>query len=409
MPDFHYTAFDDDGHEIEGTIEALDLEQALGQLAARGLRQITILQQADGETGAVSGDQDLEAPRSAGVCGRGDEQIEVVQSISELVGAELPLAPGLRALSSELPSRRTRRALARIADRLDRGVALDEAVQGQLQLVPADLQVLIHAGLRTGDLSSLLEQYLHYARIALDGRRQNWLMAAYPMQLLLAGLLLMVVIAVWIVPDFSDMFMDFEIELPALTILVLNASRFVTSWWVAVPVGLLGGVVAGWWLLGVLAGPTRQKYLYYLPVVGRKLRLTSMSRFCHLLSLGVSHRVPLPEALRLAGRGSRDPYVQRAAVEMAGDVEGGLSLTQAGMQRRMLPETMHVFEWEGGEPAFSESLQATGDICAARARLQTNFARVALEPLAICSIASLVGLVVIALFLPLVKLLDALS
>ena len=94
---------------------------------------------------------------------------------------------------------------------------------------------------------------------------------------------------------------------------------------------------------------------------------------------------------------------------MAGDVEGGLSLTQAGMQRRMLPETMHVFEWEGGEPACSESLQATGDICAARARLQTNFARVALEPLAICSIASLVGLVVIALFLPLVKLLDALS
>ena len=409
MPEFHYRSIDAEGHEIEGAIEALDQEQALNLLAASGLREITILQQADGKTGAVRGNQDLEVPRSARVRERNDEQIEVVQSVSELVGGELPLAPGLRALSSEFPSRRTRRALAMIADRLDRGVAFDEAVQGQLQLVPADLQVLIHAGLKTGDLSSLLDQYLQYARIALDSRRQNWLMAAYPMQLLLGGLLLMAVIAVWIVPDFSKIFMGFDIELPALTILVLYASDVFTSWWGVVPAGLLGVVVAGWWLLGVLAGPTRQKYLYYVPVVGRKLRLTSMSRFCHLLSLGVSQRVPLPEALRLAGQGSRDPYVQRAAAEMAGDVEGGLSLTHAGMQRRMLPEAMHVFEWEGREPAFSESLQATGDICAARARLQTNFARVALEPLAICSIASLVGLVVIALFLPLVKLLNVLS
>lgn len=409
MPEFHYRSIDAEGHEIEGAIEALDQEQALNLLAASGLREITILQQADGKTGAVRGNQDLEVPRSARVRERNDEQIEVVQSVSELVGGELPLAPGLRALSSEFPSRRTRRALAMIADRLDRGVAFDEAVQGQLQLVPADLQVLIHAGLKTGDLSGLLDRYLQYARIALDSRRQNWLMAAYPMQLLLGGLLLMAVIAVWIVPDFSKIFMGFDIELPALTILVLYASDVFTSWWGVVPAGLLGVVVAGWWLLGVLAGPTRQKYLYYVPVVGRKLRLTSMSRFCHLLSLGVSQRVPLPEALRLAGQGSRDPYVQRAAAEMAGDVEGGLSLTHAGMQRRMLPEAMHVFEWEGREPAFSESLQATGDICAARARLQTNFARVALEPLAICSIASLVGLVVIALFLPLVKLLNVLS
>ena len=409
MPEFHYRSIDAEGHEIEGAIEALDQEQALNLLAASGLREITILQQADGKTGAGRGNQDLEVPRSARVRERNDEQIEVVQSVSELVGGELPLAPGLRALSSEFPSRRTRRALAMIADRLDRGVAFDEAVQGQLQLVPADLQVLIHAGLKTGDLSGLLDRYLQYARIALDSRRQNWLMAAYPMQLLLGGLLLMAVIAVWIVPDFSKIFMGFDIELPALTILVLYASDVFTSWWGVVPAGLLGVVVAGWWLLGVLAGPTRQKYLYYVPVVGRKLRLTSMSRFCHLLSLGVSQRVPLPEALRLAGQGSRDPYVQRAAAEMAGDVEGGLSLTHAGMQRRMLPEAMHVFEWEGREPAFSESLQATGDICAARARLQTNFARVALEPLAICSIASLVGLVVIALFLPLVKLLNELS
>ena len=119
--------------------------------------------------------------------------------------------------------------------------------------------------------------------------------------------------------------------------------------------------------------------------------------------------MPLPEALRLAGSGTGDAYIGRATRRMATDVDGGLSLGHAAAPHRMVPEVAHVFEWEGRYDAFSDVLRATGDICAAQARVQSGLIRVLVEPLAVFGVAVIVGIVTIALMMPMIQLLNSLA
>ncbi|MEE3364892.1 MAG: hypothetical protein VX304_04545, partial [Planctomycetota bacterium] len=70
----------------------------------------------------------------------------------------------------------------------------------------------------------------------------------------------------------------------------------------------------------------------------------------------------------------------------------------------MVPEIAHVFQWETRDNAFAEILRATGDICAAQARVQSGLARLLIEPLTICGIALAVGSISVALILPVINL-----
>jgi len=302
-----------------------------------------------------------------------------------------------------------RRALETISSRLEQGVSIDEAVAGQIDIVPRHLKVLLRAGVNTGRLGELLEHYLHFARTSLDTRRRSILALFYPLLLILVTMMVFGTLVAFVVPPFEKIFRDFGMQIPELTLGVLWLARALGGWRLAILPVLLLVLVLAWILIGRLAGPLQRKWLYYVPAMGRMVRLSAVSRFCHLLAIGLDHRVPLPEALRLAGSGTGDAYISQTTSRMATDVATGHSLSQAASTHRMVPEITHVFEWEGRDDAFSEVLRATGDICAAQARVQSGLIRVLVEPMAVLGVALIVGLIAIALLMPMVKLLNALS
>ena len=94
---------------------------------------------------------------------------------------------------------------------------------------------------------------------------------------------------------------------------------------------------------------------------------------------------------------------------MSNELSHGHSLGQAATKHRMTPEIAHVFEWEGHDDSFCDVLRATGDICAAQARVQSGLIRILIEPLSVFGVAVAVGVVAVALFLPMAKLLSILS
>jgi general secretion pathway protein F len=338
-----------------------------------------------------------------------DRRIAVVDGMADVVRSGLPLAAGLRALGSELPSRRGRRALVTISKRLERGVSLDDAVAGQLDIVPSHLRVLLRAGLNTGRLGELLEHYLHYARTSLDTRRRSILALFYPMLLILVTVMVVGAMIAFVVPPFEDIFKDFGMELPDLTLAVLWLSKAIGGWRLAILPVLLLTIVFAWVLAGRIAGPLQRQWLYHVPALGRMIRLSAISRFCHLLAIGLDHRLPLTEALLLAGKGTDDAYIGRSTQRMADELSDGHSLGHAASKHRMTPEIAHVFEWEGHDDSFCDVLRATGDICAAQARVQSGLIRILIEPLAVFGVAVAVGVVAIALLMPMFKLLSALS
>ena len=413
MPRFRYTATDANDRLLpEGTIEAENRYVAVARLLQDGLHVVEVQELSESEVRTsepVEAKPDELVLETESTWLAEDRRIAVVDAMADVVRSGLPLAAGLRALGSELPSRRGRRALVSISDRLERGASLDDAVAEQLDVVPSHLRVLLRAGLNTGRLGELLEHYLHYARTSLDTRRRSILALFYPILLILVAVMVAGTMIAFVVPPFETIFEDYDIELPDLTLAVLWLSKAIGGWRLAILPVMLLTIVFAWILAGRVAGPLQRQWLYHVPALGRMIRLSAISRFCHLLAIGLNHRLPLTEALILAGKGTDDAYIGRAARRMSDELSHGHSLRQAASKHRMTPEIAHVFEWEGHDDSFCDVLRATGDICAAQARVQSGLIRILIEPFAIFGVAVGVGVVVIALFLPMAKLLTVLA
>lgn len=418
MPRFRYTATDSNDRLLpEGTIEAENRYVAVARLLQDGLHVVEVEEISENEAGTSEAgtsepgeakpDELVLEAESTWLAE--DRRIAVVDGMADVVRSGLPLAAGLRALGSELPSRRGRRALVTISNRLERGVSLDDAVAGQLDIVPSHLRVLLRAGLNTGRLGELLEHYLHYARTSLDTRRRSTLALFYPVLLILVTVMVIGAMIAFVVPPFEGIFNGFGIELPDLTLAVLWLSKAISGWRLAILPALLLTIVCAWVLAGRIAGPLQRQWLYHVPALGRMIRLSAISRFCHLLAIGLDHRLPLTEALLLAGNGTDDAYIGRATHRMADELNDGYSLGHAASKHRMTPEIAHIFEWEGHDDSFCDVLRATGDICAAQARVQSGLIRILIEPLAVFGVAVAVGVVAFALLLPMANLLSGLS
>lgn len=405
MPRFHYQATDKEHVQAEGVIEAENRYVAVARLLQGGLHVVEIRE--------VTEDSSDETPRQSPAVDSvrlgEDERIAVADGMAEIIRGGLPLSAGLRALATELPSKRTRRAIVTISNRLERGVAVDDAVAGQIDNVPRHMRVLLRAGLQTGRITDLLEQYLHFARTRLDTRRRGILALFYPLLLITVTLLGTAGILTFVVPPFQEMFTDFDVPLPVVTLAVFEISDAVAGWRLLILPLVLALLVVTWVALGWLAGPWQRKWLYHVPALGRMVRLGAVSRFCHLLAIGIDHGVPFSEALRLAGSGAADAYILKAARSMAVDIEQGLSPRHAATTHGMVPEVAHVFEWNGPDKGFSDILWATGDICALQSRGQSRLIGVVIQPLAVVAVTLIVGIVTISLMMPTAQLLGALT
>jgi len=407
MPRFHYQVTNKENRQTEGIIEAENRYVAVARLLHDGMHITEIRELTEAPPPVEAGEYPTaESPRL-----RDDELIAVADGMTEIVRGGLPLASGLRALATELPSRRVRRALETISDRLEQGVAVDEAVGGQIGNVPNHLRVLLQASLQTGRATELLEHYLRFARSSLDVRRRSLLAMTYPLLLLLLTTTVISGMLSFVVPKFKgllDGYVDsFGVEMSSLTLLAFDLADAMAGWRILIPVLVMALFITTWIAFGWLAGATQRKWLYHVPAIGRMIRLAAASRFCHLLAIGIAHGVPFPEALRSAGTGASDAYIRRATHGMATDIEKGMPPGQAATDHRMVPEVAHVFEWDGHEQEFSDVLWATGDICAIQSHGQSRLIGVLVQPLCIFGIAVAVSLIVFALMLPMINLMNA--
>ena len=333
------------------------------------------------------------------------EAVEFAEHLAGLTRSGLPLPSGLRALGAELPSRRLRRDMAQMADRLEQGDGGSDAAARQLGLAgrfPPQLRGLLIAGARAGKLGDILGQYVRYANLGADLRRRFWAALGYPLFLLVAMAGLYVLVCVWIVDAFRFILKDFGMEVPAITQALFWMADVTTSR--GPSIAATGAVLA----LIVLAvfrltmGPAERRMIVTgIPLFGPVLRWSSLAEFCHLTGLLVEAEMPLPAALDLAGGAVGDAELARAGANLRASVEQGRTLSDslgawpgcpAGLR-----ETLGGSEGRGD---LASSLHLAGDMCEARARTQAAFSTTLVAAVTILVVLWGIGLVLTGLYLP---------
>jgi type II secretory pathway component PulF len=404
MRTYSYTAIDSRGRRLSGEIEATDPDAVVAQLTAQGLRIETVqLTAARGQSSAAVRQPELSARLSAA------ETREVGGHISEIVSAGAPLEAGLSAIAQEFPWGRVSRALRGIVRDLEAGNDL-ESVLARRRAV-GYLPALVRAGQRSGRTAEILENFITGSQIVYELRQILWTALAYPLILLCMLFPIMFVLLLRVVPQFGEIFAGFEVRLPFLTEVLLVTSEFLRSegvWIVLVAVGAIA-VLAVMFRL-ILGRVAQRRLMCRIPVIGPVLRWSAMARFAPLLSALIEARVPLDEALVLAGDAAGDAEIEDDCRVMAASLRAGNTLQEAADETGRFPGSfMRALTWERHQEGFPEVLRSMADMYAGRARAFVLLLAVLLPPLAVVFVAGTVGFVIVLLFMPLIELLNKLS
>lgn len=397
---YSYIAIDPRGERLSGELEASDPDAVVSQLTARGLRaesvRLSAAERAHYQSRASGGLQ-------SGVVR------EISEHVSEIVSAGLPLESGLAAVVEELPRGRLKRELRAIVADLERGSELEEVLAGRR--APAYLSALVRAGRRSGRTGEILESFVSSTRIIFDLRQTLWMALVYPLALLLVVPLILGVLQLAVIPEFSRIFEGFEIKLPWLTQALIAISKALSQHaWLPLLV-LCGAVVGICVLIRIALGAVEtRRIICKVPVIGPLIRWTALARFSPLLSLLIESRMPLEEALVLAGDATGDVLIRAECRTLAERLRSGESLESSAGQGGALPASfVRAMSWDKQRGALPEVLQSMADMYAGRARALAVLLA-SLLPIAIVLFVGVVSsVVIVALFWPLIELLNKLS
>jgi type II secretory pathway component PulF len=336
-----------------------------------------------------------------------EEAAEVGAQVAEMAKGRLPLAPGLRALAEEFPHRPIAGALRRVADRLDAGRTLGEALAAEERAFPAHVRGLIEAGLRTGRLGEALEEYVSFERNRMDLQRRIRLALTYPAVLLFLAGGIIALFALAVVPSFEQFFTDFGADLPRITTAFFWTTRFGAPSFVV----MLAFIVLLLVILRTTGRPlVLQRAIYHIPVIGPLWRWSGLAGFCRLMGLLIDQQTPLPEAFRLAAAGARAPDVAAACRVAADRAEAGGSLTESLEASRYFPPTLRaaVRPAETTGPV-AEGFRTAAEMFEGRARAYARLLEIVATPVAFALVGGFILFMVLALFLPLIFLVQRLS
>ena len=386
---FRYAAQTDDGHTLDGEMTAADHDAAVRTLENAGLRIVNL------ET----------APEAAKRALRGVDFQAFNQQLAHLTRAGLPVDAGLKLIADDLGQGRLAASVRAVAVELDRGASLGEAFDRHRAQFPPQYARLIDAGVGSGKLPAMLLNLGKH--LEMNGRLKHavWQAVAYPLVLLVAVLAVLVFITHSILPVFSEIYDEFDTDMPALTILVL---RLADLKWVFV--GLLGVVVVApplLWVLGRVAGhgaSLRDTLLIPIPWLGPAIQRNLLARWCDLVGVGVSAGMDLPAALELARDGVDSPRLRADTERLLVELRSGGELGQVTGLRLLDPSVPASMQLAAEHQDLGAVLEDLAMLYQEHAEMRITGIQSTLAPVLLIGIALLVALMVVALFLPMVRI-----
>ena len=265
----------------------------------------------------------------------------------------------------------------------------------------------------SGDQDSRLVRLAEHLYVEEDRTRANWFASLYPLIVLALLLFVLVLLSVSVVPVFSKMFNEFQLKLPAPTLLVFSISRFITQmplmfcFVLFLLVGLIVGLTK--WTHRLVEWCELDRSVGWL-TAGSSRNLASMSRFIDSLRTALELEAPLADAFEIAGVASNRRQFRVRAAQLANEIRYSDGKPfQSHVAHVFPPILLHaVHAGEGGSPSFS-LLRQLAENYRSRSKQESAWVANGFGPIAIIGIGLLVGFTIIALFMPLITLVTALS
>ncbi|MBN2506763.1 MAG: type II secretion system F family protein [Verrucomicrobia bacterium] len=429
MGKFNYVALDSRGKETKGTLEVSSQNEAIGRLKEMGYfptKVVEIKGKDKAESKAARGTAPSKGKKGAldikiniripGLSGRVNTKTltTFTRQLATLVDAGLPLLRGLRVLEKQEPNPTLKGVINQLAISIEGGSTFSEGLAQHPKIFNRLFVNMVKAGELGGVLEVVLARLADFMEKAQKIKGKVVAAMFYPSAVLVVAVTILGILMVYVVPQFRNIFAEMmgkDKSLPTFTELVLGISDAIANNFI-VTASCTAAVIFGLVML-VKTRPGRRVFdtaKLKAPVFGPVLTKVAISRFTRTLGTLVSSGVPILQALTIVKETSGNVIVGSAVAAVHESVKEGETIT-APLEAANIFPPMVVSMVDVGEQtgALPEMLMKIADTYDEEVDNAVSAMTSLLEPIMIVFLAVIVGSIVIALFLPLITLMESLG
>ena len=377
-----------------GSIEAPTLSQAKATLRQRGVRVTKI-------------------KRKPKPLFSGSKQIKAVdisfasRQMATMIGAGIPIAQTLRAIGKGHESAAMEKLMLELAREVESGTSLSNSLKKHPKYFNRLFTSLTEAGEESGKLDIMLDRVASYNEKmeAIKSKVKSAMM--YPAIVLIISVLVTILLLLFVIPQFEALFQGVGADLPTLTRVIVDMSRWMQNSWYIFLFTVIA-LVVGFFFAYKRSDKMKfacDRLLIRLPIFGVILRKSALARFSRTLSIVFGAGVPLVDGMDTVGAATGNRVFQKAVADVKADVSTGRGLENSMAQTKMFPNMMLQMVASGEESGELEiMLDKVADFYEREVDDAVEALSSIIEPLMIVMLGGIIGTMVLAMYMPIFKM-----
>lgn len=399
MAGYSYIAINSFGKEIKGKMEAPDEERVFYTLKSEGLYPVTIK-----ELGILTKDLNIQLKNPVKTR---DLSVFTRQFVT-ILRSGVPIIEALYMMEEQTENKVLKKAINSTLLMVQRGERLADAMRNQGKIFPPILINMVEAGEVSGSLEVALE------RMAVHFEKESKLHAlirkamVYPASLGLISLMVMVLMVVVVIPGFMEMFTEMDMEMPAVSLAILNISNFMRTRWYII-IGFIVLLSAGYIMFNnsFKGKMFLAKLKLRLPLFGKLNVKTACARIARTLSTLIAAGIPLIDAVDITARTIDNLVIKKVLMDAKEEIARGVPLSvpfrSSGVFPALVTQMMKIGEETG---SLEQMLGKIADYYEEEVEISTQALTAAIEPIIIIVMAVVVGGMILAVLQPMLSMYD---
>lgn len=404
MSTFAYVGRTRQGAVKKGELSAKTREEAVDQLRKQNV-VVTSLEEKSGKgkfslkLGSGLTDKDL---------------VVFTRQFGTMINAGLPLIQCLDILSTQSENKVLRETVGEVKNSVEAGSTFSDALKKHPKVFDELYVNMIHAGEVGGLLDTILTRLAKHIEKAMKLKGQIKSAMVYPTAIIGVAVIVISVLMVWVIPIFAKMFAEMsqgKMGLPGPTQLVIDISNFFQSFWYLMLGGFIGGIFGIKKYYGTTHGRiVIDRLMLKTPVVGDLIRKASVAKFTRTLGTLITSGVPLLEGLSICAKTSGNKVIEEALMNARISISGGKTISEPLAKSQVFPKMVtHMIAVGESTGALDAMLGKIADFYEDEVDQAVAALTSLLEPMMMVVLGTVIGFIVIAMYLPIFTMAQAIQ
>lgn len=398
MANFSYRGRSSGGGLVNGSLEAMSASAVADQLLLQGITPLEIKPAPKQEDGAgLKFNLTLFAEKVRHV-----DVLLFSRQIYTLLKAGVPIMRALAGLQESSSNGAMKRLLQEVRESLDSGRELSASLARHSTVFPPFYLSMVRVGEMTGRLEEIFLRLFYHLDFEQFMRNQVKSALRYPSFVVAAMAIAIVVVNIWVIPAFAQVFKGFNAELPFMTRLLINFSDFMVADWPYLLAGLVGIIFAfRAWVATPMGRYLWDRTKLRVPIAGKIVEKATLARFSRSFALAVRSGVPVVQAMSVVAQTVDNVFIADKIEKMREGVERGESVLRTAISARVFTPIVLQMVAVGEESgALDDMMEEVADMYQREVEYELKNLSQQIEPILIAALGILVLVLALGIFLP---------